>query len=331
MKKRSIALVTALLLLALLTGCGASAPKMAETDNMAFDYMADGVTGSFNTSMSAPQEEAVEEEFVVEDSLAEEPKEKQDGALSPQSLSEKIIYSGYVYLQTTEFDDALVRLEQAVTEYGGFIQSSGVDGNCRTYSDGTTEVTDRWANYVVRVPAAKFESFMSMTNGLGNVTNSSRSAENVTSQYTDYEARLSSLTIQEERLLTMLGATADLESLIALEARLSEVRYEIEQIQRNLRNLDQRLAYSTVTLELREVEIYTPTAPVTRTFGQKLGDAFSDAWNGLVRGSQNFVLFLAESVFTLVILAGITVVVVLWIRRGIRKRRAKKMPPVQNG
>lgn len=318
MKKRTIALLTALLMLALLTGCGSSA-KMAETEEMEYGYTADSAV-QFNTSMSEPQEEAIVEEE-VEAPMAAEP----DGAVqTPQSLSEKIIYSGYVYLQTTAFDDALAQLEAAVSEYGGFIQSSGVDGNCRTYSDGTTEVTDRWANYVVRVPAQKFEHFMTMTGELGNVTNSSRSAENVTSQYTDYEARLSSLTIQEQRLLSMLEATADLESLIALEARLSEVRYEIEQIERNLRNLDQRLAYSTVTLEIREVEIYTPTAPVTRTFGEKLGDAFSDAWTGLVRGSQNFVLFLAESVFTLVILAAITVVVVLWIRRSIRKRRAKK-------
>ncbi len=319
MKKRTIALITALLMFALLTGCGASTQKAA-TEEMEYDYAAGVTMDSFNTSMSEPQEEAIVEEE-VEAPMAAEP----DGAVqTPQSLSEKIIYSGYVYLQTTAFDDALAQLEAAVAEYGGFIQSSGVDGNCRTYSDGTTEVTDRWANYVVRVPAQKFEQFMTMTGELGNVTNSSRSAENVTSQYTDYEARLSSLTIQEERLLSMLSATADLESLIALEARLSEVRYEIEQIERNLRNLDQRLAYSTVTLEIREVEIYTPTAPVTRTFGEKLTDAFSDAWTGLVRGSQNFVLFIAESIFTLVILAGITAVVVFVIRRSIRKRRAKK-------
>lgn len=317
MKKRTILWITAILIFALLTGCGASA-KMEETDEMEYDYAAGATVESFNTSMAEPQEAPAVEEIV------------EDGAETPtaeptaQSLSEKIIYSGYVYLQTTTFDDALAQLEAAVNEFGGFIQSSGVDGNCRTYSDGTTEVTDRWANYVVRIPATKFESFMTMTGELGNVTNSSRSAENVTSQYTDYEARLSSLTIQEERLLSMLEASADLESLIALEARLSEVRYEIEQIERSLRDLDQRLSYSTVTLEIREVEIYTPTAPVTRTFGEKLSDAFSDAWTGLVRGSQNFVLFLAESIFTLVILAAVAVIVVVWIRRAVRKRRAKK-------
>ena len=46
--------------------------------------------------------------------------------------------------------------------------------------------------------------------------------------YTDYEARLSSLNTQEERLLDMLSKSEDVETLIALEQRLSDVRYEIE-------------------------------------------------------------------------------------------------------
>ena len=131
---------------------------------------------------------------------------------------------------------------------------------------------------------------MNLADGIGNVTSSSRTAENVTSQYTDYEARLSSLYTQEERLLKMLEESGDLESLIQLEARLSEVRYEIESIERNLRNLDQRLAFSTVTMELREVEEFTVTVPVQRTFGEKLRDAFADGWNNFVRGLQRFIV-----------------------------------------
>ena len=78
---------------------------------------------------------------------------------------------------------------------------------------------------------------MSAAGEIGNVTSSGKSAQNVTSQYTDYEARLKSLYLQEERLLEMLGKATDLDSLITLEARLSEVRYEIERIERDLRHL----------------------------------------------------------------------------------------------
>ena len=62
------------------------------------------------------------------------------------------------------------------------------------------------------------------------------------------------------------------------------MRYEIESIERNLRNYDMQIKYSTVNLDLREVEVYTPTVPVRRTFGQKLADSLSDGWNGFTRG-----------------------------------------------
>ena len=164
---------------------------------------------------------------------------------------------------------------------------------------------------------------MLLTEGIGNVISSGRSAENVTSQYTDYEARLSSLKTQEERLLAMLSESGDLESLIALEARLSEVRYEIESIERNLRNLDQRLAYSTINLEIREVEVYTPTANTQRSFGEKIADAFRDSWKGFGRGCQNLAIWFVAALPTLLVLAAFAASIV-GIIKGARKARRKR-------
>ena len=60
-----------------------------------------------------------------------------------------------------------------------------------------------------------------------------------------------------------------MESLVALEERLADVRYETESIERNLRNMDMQIRYSTVSIDLDEVEIYTPTVTVQRTFGER--------------------------------------------------------------
>ena len=184
----------------------------------------------------------------------------------------KIIYTASVSIETTEFDKAVAALENQVQKIGGFVESSNVTGDTQYNSDGTTTVVNRWAYYTVRIPCDHFESFLHETEGFGNVTSTSRDAQNVTSAYTDYEARLSSLNTQEERLLDMLAKSEDVETLIALEQRLSDVRYEIESIERNLRNYDMQIKYSTVNLDLREVEVYTPTVPVRRTFSQKLAD-----------------------------------------------------------
>ncbi len=316
-KKQTIlaVLLTLVLLLGLLTGCGASEAPMADME--------------YSKNESAPMEEPAmpEEEaggFATYQSMTTD--DVADGmAVEPvQTYAEKIIYTGQVYLETREFDEAVASLDKAVKEFGGFVQDSSVNGHTRNYDDGTTEVVNRWGIYTVRIPVEKFDAFMSLAGELGNVTSSSRSAENVTSQYTDHEARLSSLKIQEERLLAMLEESGDLESLIQLEARLSEVRYEIESIERSLRDLDQRLAYSTVTVELQEVEVYTPTATTRRSFGEKIADAFRDGWSSFSRGFQNFSVSLVYSLPTLILLAVIAVVGVVCGKRYIRKRKNKK-------
>ena len=121
----------------------------------------------------------------------------------------------------------------------------------------------------------------------------------------------------------MLSKSEDVETLIALEQRLSDVRYEIESIERSLRNYDMQIRYSTVTLDLREVEIYTPTVPVRRSFGQKLSDSLSDGWTGFARGVQNVILGLASALPALILLAVIVIVVIVLVKNARKKRRAK--------
>ena len=331
-----------LFLMALLAGCGAS------SKNMAAD------TASSDTAPSAAQnwkaESAAAQEWGYDDTLIEAPAEAAepetewadaaDTSFSTsaagnaeldtgdnQSLSDyaaKIIYSANISAETTQFDEAVARIEAMVASYQGFVESSNVYGNTRYNDDGTTTVVDRHASYALRIPADRFEQFMSETSSIGNVLSSNRYAENVTSTYTDYEARLSSLRTQEERLLAMLEKTEDVESLVALEERLADVRYETESIERNLRNMDMQIRYSTVSIDLDEVEIYTPTVTVQRTFGEKFADAFSDGWRSFGRSFQRFVLGLTEALPSLILLAVIVVVVVVIVRRCVKKGRAKK-------
>lgn len=75
----------------------------------------------------------------------------------------KIIYSANISAETTKFDEAVARIEAMVTDYQGFVESSNVYGNTRYNDDGTTTVVDRHASYALRIPADKFEQFMSET------------------------------------------------------------------------------------------------------------------------------------------------------------------------
>ena len=315
--KKGIAALLALLLLFSLVGCSAKS-EMATSD-MAMEVPAE--------EPAAPEPDYNGWDTVTEESAAEEPVAAAGAELEAEpdaaAMAEKIIYSANVSAETTEFDAAIAAIESMIAEAGGYIQSSNVSGDTRYNDDGTTSVVNRYASYTVAVPSGKFEDFLSKSGTIGNVTSLSRSADNITSRYTDTEARIASLKVQEERLLAMMEGTGDLESLIALEQRLSEVTYEIESYQRDLNNWDRQVAYSTVSIDLREVSVYTPTVPVTRTFGEKLGDAFSDGWKSFVRGLQGLILALAELLPNLVLLA-VIVLAAVFVVRAFRKRRAAK-------
>ncbi len=330
MKKntRLLAVLLALTILALsLTACASSSKYVAETTTATVSNSAAYDSAPMEEPASTTQETAEFEEMKSENgALSMTTEVTQDDAPEAAStdVASKIIYSADLSAQTTDFDAAISKLDAQITAFGGFIERSDINGDTRYNDDGTTSVINRWAYYTIRVPAARFEEFLHQTEGIGNVTSISRYAENVTSQYTDYEARLSSLRTQEERLLSMLEKSEDVESLIALEQRLADVRYELESIERNLKNLDLQISYSTITLNLQEVEIYTPTVPVQRSFGEKLSSAFSDGWRSFVRGLQYFCIDLALMLPGLVLFLLIVFALFLLVRKIVRKTKARR-------
>ncbi len=320
MKKRIALLLAAVMILGCLSGCGSSSKE--------------AYASSAPRDSGKPQMEAAEEASDWKsDNLAMEPAAPMEeeaisgggaGSVTVPNPAEKIIYTADVSLETREFDKAVGALEAMVSELGGYIESSNVSGNTYYNDDGTTRIMNRYAYYTVAVPAQSFEQALNIAGEIGNVTNKSRNAQNITSQYSDTEARLESLDVQEERILSMMKEAEDIESLIALEARLSDISYEKDSYARQLKNYDRQVAYSTLYFTVREVEVFTPTAGVTRTFGEKVSDAIRDGWQNFTRALENFFLWFLEALPTILLWAVIIFVVLLFVRKGKARRQARR-------
>jgi hypothetical protein len=310
MKKFLAGVLALLLLCGILAGCGA---KAEVSSNGAADYYA-----PMTPSESEKWDDVIlDKDFPTGSTVTK----GEDIALS----GEKIIYYATISLETLEFEKTITALEEAVKNAGGFIQNSSVNGDTSYDENGVVQVLNRRAHYSVRVPADQLEEFLHFSGTLGNVIASSKEAENVTSRYTDLEARMASLKTEQTRLLELMEKASDINALIALEERLSAVRYEIESIQRNLDNLDSLLAYSTVTFTIREVRTYKASVTVQRTFFQRLGDSFGGGWDRFVEGLENFCIGIAGSVFPLLLLAVAVVVVVLVVKK--QRKKVKKTAP----
>ena len=245
---------------------------------------------------------------------------------APEGSPEKLIYSASATVETTEFDGTIEKLSALVEQYGGFVESSSVNGsNYYTQSRGYSST--RCASYVIRVPSDKFSALMGSLSTLGNVPYSHTYTENITAQYYDTDARLTAYQVQEARLLEMMEAAKTVEDLIAIEEKLTELRYQIESLQSTLKNWDRQVAYSTLDLEVQEVIEYTPESRMS--YGQELALALT---NGLKRTGEFFkdlLLAIVGALPALVILAVVLAILIpVWKKRR-KARKARKNPPAE--
>ncbi len=324
--KKTLAIILAFLMLLTLCACGKQAPRAADqvsaaAPGYAYDYEYPAEENAMFSMAAADAEysglaaNGTAARAAVSGSGNEES--------TPEENPEKIIYSSDVTVETTAFDDSLQQLNALVERFGGWVESSSINGaNYYDLSRGRSSA--RSASYTLRIPSANFDALMNDLSTLGNVPYSHVYTENVTAQYYDVQARLTAYQTQEARLLELMEKAETVEDVITIEERLSELRYEIESLQSTLRNWDRRVSYSSVYLQINEVREYTPETPVVLSFGERLSRAFSGGLRAVGEFFRDALLWLVEALPALVLLAAIVSIVTLLIRRGIRRRGAKK-------
>ncbi len=227
---------------------------------------------------------------------------KESGSETPEANPEKIIYSADATVETTEFDKSVADLNALLESVGGFVESSSVNGS-NYYDTARGNVSRRTASYTLRIPSARFSGMVDSLSTLGNVPYTYMYTENVTAQYYDVQARLKALEAQETRLVEMLEIAETVEDIITIEDKLTDVRYRIDSLQSSLNNWDRRVNYSTLSLTIKEVQVYTPETPVKITYGQRLAKAFTNSLKNAGEFFQDLLVFLVSALPTLVILA----------------------------
>ena len=321
--KKSIALLLSVLMLFALSACGSSAPKAAGAAQSTNSY------ASMDTAY-AEEAEAYWDEADYGFSPAEAPMAAQNsttdsarGSDAPAERPDKIIYSANVQVETTDFDQSLQKLQELIERCDGWVESSSINGN--NYHDSSRGyVSRRSASYTLRIPSQRFDELMSSFSDLGNVPFTHTYTENVTAQYYDVQARLTAYEAQEQRLLEMMELAETVEDIIILEDRLTEVRYSIESLQSSLKNWDRQVSYSSIYLDLTEVQEYTPEPYVQPSFGQQLLAALQSGLRGAGNFFKGLILWLAEALPALIVLGALTVLIVVLCRKGAKKRKAKQ-------
>lgn len=158
---------------------------------------------------------------------------------------QKIIKNANISLSTVAYDDALAKISELTAQHGGSEQSSNQWG-------GEADAA-RTASIRLSVPAESLESILESIKQLGKVTSLSTESTDVTTQYTDTDARLASATARRDRLNELIAKAETLTDLIELETALSSAQYEIDSLTQSIRSMDQQIALSSLNVNVTEV------------------------------------------------------------------------------
>lgn len=334
MKKRHgmKVLLAAGVLAAALSGCGGakgagnSYNGVAADTTAAYDTAAgyDGGSYSFSNE-TAPQAAMAEEaEYKYDDML--EAGENASQASQDALAGRKLIKNVNMNVETEQFDMLVPNLEKRVTALGGYIEDmSSYSRNDHYSSDYVGTKYLRYANITARIPKENLDVFLEEVGAQTNVVSRSENVTDVTLQYVDLESHKKALTAEQDRLIELLEKAETVEDIITIEGRLSEVRYQLESMESQLRTYDNKIDYSTVYLYIDEVERYTPTEEVTT--GERIKNGFIDSMKGVGRGISNFVIWFIVNIPYLVVWAVVIVIILLivkLIRKVMAKRNAKK-------
>lgn len=152
--------------------------------------------------------------------------------------------------------------------------ATGLGGDILAMSQ-TGQGENRSALITVRVPSDRFDEALRQLKLLdGEVLTSNVDAKDVTDQFTDLQARLVAKQAEEQRYLQLFPQAKTVDETLKIDAALSNVRVQIEQLQGQINLIKNRTEFSTITMAISPIlTVPTETAGVwdpSKTFAKAI-------------------------------------------------------------
>ncbi|MDR3145165.1 MAG: DUF4349 domain-containing protein [Treponema sp.] len=181
--------------------------------------------------------------------------EADDGGAEPGTevpQSRKLVKSASLRVRVPDPNVLEGRIAETLGRYGAYASQAAVYENSRSYT--------------IRVPELSYGFLLEEINGLGKVLYRSENAEDVTLRYYDLAGRLATREELLKTYRTYLGKAQNIEEILSVEARITELQYEIDRTGTQFRSLANLVDYATI-----ELELVGPVA-VSSSAGPSLGE-----------------------------------------------------------
>ena len=193
------------------------------------------------------------------------------GAEPTYSLPEgrKVVVEGYARLRVGEGEVKTVadQLSAIAERLGGYI--------------GEMSVWESGGFVILKVPYDRYSEALEEVKRLGEAVEVRTVASDVTEQYVDLSARLNASKALERRLLEILAQAKNVDEMLKVEEYLARVRADIERYEAQLKNLERRVQFSTIYVQIeapqKEVKplVQFPTFDIVPALARALGLLYS--------------------------------------------------------
>ncbi|WP_053366036.1 DUF4349 domain-containing protein [Bacillus sp. FJAT-27245] len=240
-----------------------------------------------------------------------------DGAKPSKDVSDRmVIRNAELHLRVKNFENAQKSIESKAEKLGGYIVESSVSRDGGEQTSGIM---------TIRVPAAKFESFLhEAEKDAAEVLDRSIRGEDVTEQYVDLESRLRSKKAVEARLLDFMKGATKTEDLLQISADLGTVQEEIEQITGKMKYLQNQSSLSTIKISLFERKLIAKaTTPEELDTWARTKKQFISSTNFLLSAGSGLIVFFVGNlpVFLILIVGGL--IIFFFIKKVVKRRGAE--------
>jgi hypothetical protein len=241
--------------------------------------------GPASTGASLRQQSAVQEhlgrQFELEQDSRGQQERDQQGQVPGEGTLGKIqtanpsgpmiIRAARLIVLTKDFDGARARIEAVVQQSQGYLDQLTARGEVGS---------GKALSATLRLPADRIEAALSELRKIGQVREESQNSSDVTSQYVDLQARLNNARNTEQRLVTLQRErTGKLPEVVDVEREISRVREEIERMQAQQKDMNNKVQYATIQLEVSE-EYRAAIEPAIPSAGTRLHNAMIDGYHG---------------------------------------------------
>lgn len=242
----------------------------------------------------------------VEDAYEEMPQQKNSDFIAndenQNEANTKIIKTANLRFATANIDESYALVQKSAQKYKAILQN---DNTGKDYYSVYRNVT-------LRIPKQYFDVFINdLSKGVAYFDRKEISAQDVSEEFVDLEARLKAKQTLENRYLELLSKANKVSEILEIEKELANIREEIEAKQGRLQYLQNRVSMSTITIEM-----YTEKPQGTGTtvsYGSKMWNALKSGFNGL---SSFFLGILYVWPFILIL-----AIVFFIIRRKLRRKK----------